>query len=197
MAYLYRHVRLDKNEPFYIGIGGDEEGKYERAYNKKHRTNYWKYIINKTEYRVEIILDNLTWEKACEKETEFIKLYKRKDSENGILVNLTNGGDGIYGVIRSKETCSKISKTHKGSKHPMYGKKRPGSLAGNYGKTKGKYILIHPDSSKIEFSGIRQLIDCGVNELTIRKWTNSGVITKDPKCNKPYKWDGFEIKFII
>ena len=21
MAYLYRHIRLDKNEPFYIGIG--------------------------------------------------------------------------------------------------------------------------------------------------------------------------------
>ena len=84
-----------------------------------------------------------------------------------------------------------------GSKHPMYGKKRPGSLAGNYGKTKGKYILIQPDLSKIEFSGIKQLIDYGVNELTIRKWTNKGVIMKDPKCNKPYKWDGFEIKFII
>ena len=23
MAYLYRHIRLDKNEPFYIGIGSD------------------------------------------------------------------------------------------------------------------------------------------------------------------------------
>jgi hypothetical protein len=21
MAYVYRHIRLDKNEPFYIGIG--------------------------------------------------------------------------------------------------------------------------------------------------------------------------------
>jgi hypothetical protein len=23
MAYLYRHIRHDKNEPFYIGIGSD------------------------------------------------------------------------------------------------------------------------------------------------------------------------------
>jgi hypothetical protein len=23
MAYVYRHIRLDKNEPFYIGIGSD------------------------------------------------------------------------------------------------------------------------------------------------------------------------------
>lgn len=28
MAYVYRHIRLDKNEPFYIGIGKDEGGKY-------------------------------------------------------------------------------------------------------------------------------------------------------------------------
>jgi hypothetical protein len=24
MIYLYRHIRLDKNEPFYIGIGEDK-----------------------------------------------------------------------------------------------------------------------------------------------------------------------------
>jgi len=24
MAYLYRHIRLDNNEPFYIGIGNDQ-----------------------------------------------------------------------------------------------------------------------------------------------------------------------------
>ena len=29
MAYVYRHIRLDKNEPFYIGIGSDKE--YKRA----------------------------------------------------------------------------------------------------------------------------------------------------------------------
>lgn len=25
MAIVYRHIRLDKNEPFYIGIGKDEK----------------------------------------------------------------------------------------------------------------------------------------------------------------------------
>ena len=32
MAYLYRHIRLDKNEPFYIGIGSNELNNYKRAY---------------------------------------------------------------------------------------------------------------------------------------------------------------------
>ena len=49
MAYLYRHIRLDKNEPFYIGIGGDDKGYYERAYHKiSHRNKHWKNIeLNK------------------------------------------------------------------------------------------------------------------------------------------------------
>lgn len=31
MAYVYRHIRLDKNQPFYIGIGSDTDGRYHRA----------------------------------------------------------------------------------------------------------------------------------------------------------------------
>lgn len=71
MIYLYRHIRLDKNEPFYIGIG-----KGKRAYSKKSRNIHWLNIINSTPYEVEIILENLSWEEACEKEKEFIKLYE-------------------------------------------------------------------------------------------------------------------------
>ena len=38
MAYLYRHIREDKNEPFYIGIGSDST--YKRAnQTKKERRN--------------------------------------------------------------------------------------------------------------------------------------------------------------
>ena len=55
MAIVYRHIRLDKNEPFYIGIGKE----IKRAYDKR-RGNHWKSIIKKTEYRVDILFDNLT-----------------------------------------------------------------------------------------------------------------------------------------
>lgn len=39
MAYVYRHIRLDKNEPFYIGIGSDN--KYSRAKQKTGRNDRW------------------------------------------------------------------------------------------------------------------------------------------------------------
>jgi hypothetical protein len=68
MAYIYRHIRLDKNEPFYIGIGSDDNGKFTRAKRKTYRSKFWTNIINKTEYEIEIIENNLTWEEAKERE---------------------------------------------------------------------------------------------------------------------------------
>lgn len=103
MAYLYRHIRLDTNEPFYIGIGSDEDGKYERSRASWGRNKIWKRIVNKVSYRVDIIQDNLTWDEACTKEIEFIKLYGRRDLGLGPLVNLTDGGDGLVGYKRSEK----------------------------------------------------------------------------------------------
>jgi len=77
MAYVYRHIRLDKNVPFYIGIGSD--AKYRRAFEIKRRNIFWERIINKTEYLVEILFDNISNEFAKEKEKEFIQIYGRSN----------------------------------------------------------------------------------------------------------------------
>jgi len=116
-CYLYRHIRLDKNEPFYIGIG--KELTYGRAYDKSERSKYWKNVTSSTNYKVEIMLENLSWEEACKKEKEFIQLYGRKDLEQGTLCNFTNGGEGAYGRLLSEESKQKISKSVSGSKHGM------------------------------------------------------------------------------
>ena len=116
MAYVYRHVRLDKNEVFYIGIGSDSKGKYKRAFEDSHRNPHWHNIV-KHGYEVEIMLDDLTWEEACKKEVEFIKLYGRKDLNEGTLVNMTDGGEGIIGCVVTEETRKKLSKSFKGRKH--------------------------------------------------------------------------------
>lgn len=121
MAYLYRHIRLDKNTPFYIGIGSDL--KYNRANSIKDRNIFWRRIANKTQYRVEIMLDDLSWEEACEKEKEFIQIYGRGDLKNGTLCNLTDGGDGACGVIFDEYRRKEISERYSGEKNPFYGKK--------------------------------------------------------------------------
>lgn len=117
MAYLYRHIRLDKNVPFYIGIGNDNNGKYVRAFHgaKSRRcSRIWKRIVAKTPYEVEIILDNLSWKDACKKEIEFIALYGRIDKGTGSLANQTDGGEGVLGLIQSKESIKRSTEKRKG-----------------------------------------------------------------------------------
>ena len=120
--YVYRHIRLDKNEPFYIGIGNKKN--YARAYQIKpdRRNQIWFKIFSKTDIEIEIILDNLTKLQASEKEKEFIKLYGRKDLNSGCLCNMTDGGDGIWNCLRSDETKNKLREQKLGSKNPMFGK---------------------------------------------------------------------------
>ena len=137
MAIVYRHIRLDKNEPFYIGIGKFEK----RAFFTHNRNKFWNNIISKTEYEVQILFDELTWEQACDKEKEFITLYGRKNNGTGILCNMTDGGDGKlgnkYNVGRkhSEEAKRKMSEksknrtpdeqTREKMRFAKIGKKRP------------------------------------------------------------------------
>ena len=44
---IYRHIRLDTNEVFYVGIGNEK-----RPYTKHRRSGFWNNIVNKTEYEV-------------------------------------------------------------------------------------------------------------------------------------------------
>lgn len=111
MAYLYRHIRLDTNEVFYIGVGTTPH----RAYTKFGRNKHWGNIVNKTKYDIDIIIDDLSYDNALKKEKEFITLYGRKDLNKGTLVNMTDGGDGTIGVIFTEERIEKML----GNKHML------------------------------------------------------------------------------
>lgn len=104
--YIYRHVRLDKNEPFYIGMGTKckncKISEYFRS-NVIDRNIIWKRIVNKTKYKVEILLESDDYEFIKEKEKEFIKLYGRIDLKTGILSNMTDGGDGNHSWSKERK----------------------------------------------------------------------------------------------
>ena len=110
---VYRHRRLDTNEVFYVGIG---TSKY-RATDKTRRSKFWKRVVSKTDYSVEIIAEVDTWEDACELEQFLIQEYGRRDLGLGPLVNMTDGGEGRINAVVSDETRKKISEAKKGHKH--------------------------------------------------------------------------------
>jgi hypothetical protein len=112
MAYLYRHIRIDKNLPFYVGIGSDD--KFGRAHDKHRRNKKWFNIVAKTDYKVQIVLMDISLDEAKEKEIEFIKLYGRSDKGEGTLCNLTDGGEGNPGRIVTDEWRKNKSIEQKG-----------------------------------------------------------------------------------
>lgn len=128
MAYVYRHIRLDKNQPFYIGIGSDNNFIRANDFKPSRRNNIWNKIFLKTNIEVEILFENLTWDECCEKEKEFIKIYGRIDNKTGILSNLTDGGDGSVGFIITEERRNLLRERFRGDKNPMYGVRHPDYL---------------------------------------------------------------------
>lgn len=111
MAYLYRHIRHDTNQVFYVGIGSDNT--YRRARQTSGRNDLWNKTVSKTEYSIEIMLDGLSREEVLEKEKEFIRLYGRRNTNTGTLVNLTDGGLDNKGFVLSDEVRSKMREASK------------------------------------------------------------------------------------
>jgi len=129
--YLYKHTRLDKSEPFYIGIGTKQKGNtyldiYTRAFARSRRNKIWKDIVrkNKEKYEVETFLESDDYDFIKQKEREFIKLYGRIDLKTGILANMTDGGEGKTSYVTSEETKRKIGNSNRGNKKTAESLKR-------------------------------------------------------------------------
>lgn len=135
--YVYVHLRKD-GTPFYVGKGSKD-----RAYTTASRSKWWKSVVKK-EYGgkfpdVRFLENRLTEEQSLDREIFWIKKFGRKKIHpNGLLINHSDGGDGLKnpsddirnkigsamrGKKHSKETISKMSKSRSGINHPMYGKK--------------------------------------------------------------------------
>ena len=146
MAVVYQHIRKDTNQIFYIGIGKTIAS----AKSKNGRNNYWKNIVKKTEYDIEILHTDLTWDEACELEKKYIKQYGRVDIGTGILSNMTDGGDGnnnyspeVIEKMVYKKRGIKLKKEHRQKISDNSGKKGKPNLWGKHTKETIEIIREH------------------------------------------------------
>lgn len=116
MAIVYKHYTKTDNRLFYVGIGK----KKDRATSTKNRNNHWLNIVKKHGFYSEIVNDNISFQRAKEIEIDLISKYGRIDIGTGILVNMTDGGDGRLNSRAWNKGVSFLS----GKANPMYGFKR-------------------------------------------------------------------------
>lgn len=102
--YIYAHYRNDSGEVFYVGKG---EGN--RHNSKQGRNQYWRNIVEKHGYSIEILGYFETEEAAFLAERELIAKIGRKDLDKGPLANMSDGGEGASGAVRTPEQRKRYS----------------------------------------------------------------------------------------
>ena len=102
--YTYAYLRED-GTPYYIGKGCGRRCRVKHGRTIHPPTNLSRILVLK---------EGITEEEAIKHEIYMIAVLGRKDKNTGILRNMTDGGDGVSGLIQTEEVKEKIKKSKTG-----------------------------------------------------------------------------------
>lgn len=113
-VYVYKDPRPTKHQQVvYVGKG-TEERMYAHWRSKVHRNRgfgAFLALLRKMDLQpiIEKVADYKDEAEAFAEEMRLIALYGRRDLRTGTLFNLTDGGEGFSGVVRTDTWCENIS----------------------------------------------------------------------------------------
>lgn len=124
-VYLLMDTSKETPEPFYVGKGTKKrmfihfnQAKSGKCLNKFLENKIKKLWAEGRDIPINVVFETTSEDDAFLKEIEIIKTFGRRDLQEGPLLNLTNGGDGVKKpsletVGRMKETKKKWSEERK------------------------------------------------------------------------------------
>ncbi len=178
--YIYFHINPLKNEVFYVGKGCNK-----RAFSKSGRSDFWKNIVKRYGYIVNIVEENLTEQEAFEREIFYIRKIGRRDLGLGPLVNMNDGGDNGGNRIKSIKHRNNLSKSLKGRTYTEEYKKnmsnvqknRLSNMSEEYKKNMTKHIdrrgMRHSEEVRNKMSKTRLNVDDNKKLETYNKFKNT------------------------
>ena len=107
--YVYAYLRKN-GTPYYIGKGTGN-----RAW-ANHRRGSRGIATPKDKHNIVIVANDISELWAFALERRLIRWYGRKDIGSGILLNLSDGGEGPAGIVPSTQHRQNLSKALKGKK---------------------------------------------------------------------------------
>ena len=135
--YVYAYLRKD-GTPYYIGKGK----------GRRHIAEH-KVVVPTDSTRIIFLAQNLNEFDAFELEKYYIQHYGRKDLGTGILRNLTDGGEGASGCVRSNEYKEKLRRAKTGiARKPETIEKIKLNCARHVGNANGMFGKQHSDHTR-------------------------------------------------
>ena len=135
--YVYAYISNRTGLPYYIGKGKDN----------RYKESHGKTPVPDDLNRIIFLERNLTNTGALALERRYIRWYGRRDNNTGILLNLTDGGEGCYAPCKETKTemCKKGVETRRkngsyktGPEKAVITRRKRGNLgAGSVGGRKG------------------------------------------------------------
>lgn len=187
-------------EPFYIGKGVNQRLN-EHIWDSKLKTKTFK--TNKIKKILSLglkpiilkISENLFEIDAFDLEKKLIEVIGRRDLKKGPLTNLTNGGEGFSGLIKSEEHRKNLSKSNLGKKLSKETRKKISlSLIGKRGRNTGNK---HSEKTKKQISETKKgtiswnatpILQLTKDNEIIKEWVSAHTAAKELGLSQGNIW---------